>query len=97
MTTHTIERSQINSANTQDRRVALKWKRNEPILGTWGARVPGGWYRIFPEGCSFRVEYLGRDHNCRYLEGTWSNLTAAKAAAEADNNQRKAIKERGEA
>ena len=28
MTTNTIERSQINSTNTRDRRVELKWKTN---------------------------------------------------------------------
>jgi hypothetical protein len=98
MTTNPIERSQINRRRyPRPESCAEMETQRVRQTSVGGARAPGGRYQIFPEGFSFRVEYLDRNYNCRYLEGTWSNLTDAKAAAEADNNQRRAIKERGAA
>ena len=42
----------------------------------------------------YEVFYMGRGYGERRLEGTWLDLADAKAAAEADYNQRRAIKER---
>jgi hypothetical protein len=103
MTTNTIERSQINSANTRDRRVALKWKTNVGDTALMGevrappaARCRYSIYPVRPFG-GYEVFYVGRGYAEHRLEGTWLDLAAAKAAAEADYDQRRATKERGAA
>lgn len=100
MTTNTIERSQINSTNTRDRRVELKWKTNVGDAAMMGeVRAPAASrcrysiYPVRPFG-GYEVFYMGRGYGERRLEGTWLDLADAKAAAEADYNRRRAIKER---
>jgi hypothetical protein len=54
-------------------------------------------YQIYSEWESdeYEVAFLDDNYDWHCLEGTWLSLAEAKAAAEADNNQRRAIKKRG--
>ena len=74
----------------------MKWKFKLDGDGNerWEARASplvGRRYQVWPEWSSgFRVAYLDHNYDWHGLEGTWPTATEAKAAAEADNAQRRA-------
>jgi hypothetical protein len=77
-----------------------KFKVDEDGDETWVARASplvGRRYQVYSEWRpdTFRVAYEDHNYDWHDLEGTWPTETEAKAAAEADNDQRKAIKKRG--
>jgi hypothetical protein len=82
--------------------MAMRWKFkiNDDGDEWWVARASpavGGRYGVYTKWRgNFHVAYEDPEHDYdwRDLEGTWATCTEAKAAAEADHAQRRAIKDR---